>query len=243
MQPQSAGWIWGRVAGDFLDIGSVAAAMFSADGDRTRASAAIAGLLGVMAIDYYSADKLSHKTPQSGTTSDGRIRLTESITVNLPPEEVYAYWRNLENLPRFMSHLESVESTGNRRSHWKARGPAGKTVEWDAETTADEPNKRISWRSLPGSDVDNRGTVFFETATGGRGTRLRVEMGYDPPGGKIGAVVATLFREEPKQQIYDDLHVLKQILETGEKAQSDASIFPGKHPAQPPARVPDMAFA
>lgn len=241
--PRPAGWIWARVAGDVLDIGSVAVGMLSKGGDVTRGVMAMTSLLGVTAIDYYCADKLSSKTPATGTTPEGRIRIAQSIIVGLPQEEVYSFWRKFDNLPRFMNHLECVTETGNGRTHWKTRAPGGSSVEWDAEITADEPNRRISWRSLPGSTVENSGTVAFERATGDRGTLIRVEMEYQPPFGKIGSVVASLFRENPKQQMYDDLRAMKQVLEVGEKAHSDASIFPTMHAAQPPSETPDMALA
>ena len=121
--PRPAGWIWGRVAGDVLDIGSVTVGMVSKDGSVPRGLVAIASLLGVTAIDYYCADKLSTKTPGTGTTPEGRIRIAQSIIVGLRPEEVYGFWRRLENLPRFMSHLESVQETGNGRTHWKTSAP------------------------------------------------------------------------------------------------------------------------
>ncbi len=241
--PRPAGWMWGRVAGDFLDIGSVAVGMLSKDGSFPRGVLAMTSLLGVTAIDYYCADKLSSKTPATGTTAEGRIRIAQSIIVGRRPEDVYGFWRNFENLPRFMDHLESVTEKGNGQTHWKTRAPGGGSVEWDAEITADEPNRRISWRSLPGSMVENSGTVWFERATGDRGTLIRVEMEYRPPFGKIGSVAASLFRENPKQQMYDDLRAMKQVLEVGEKALSDASIFPTMHAAQPPSIVPSMALS
>jgi uncharacterized membrane protein len=241
--PRPAGWMWGRVAGDLLDIGSVAVGMLSKDGNLPRGLIAMTSLVGVTAIDQYCAEKLSSKTPATGTTNEGRIRIAQSIIVERQPEEVYAFWRAFENLPRFMDHLESVKETGLGQTHWKTRGPAGSSVEWDAEITADEPNRRISWRSLPGSMVANSGTVWFERATGDRGTLIRVEMEYRPPFGKFGAVAASLFRESPKQQMYDDLRALKQVLEVGERARSEASIFPTMHAAQPPSVVPDMALS
>jgi len=241
--PRPAGWVWGRVAGDFLDIGSVGVGMLSEEGNLPRGILAITSLLGVTAIDYYCADKLSIKTPSTGTTPEGRIRIAQSIIVGRQPEEVYGFWRRLENLPRFMSHLESIEETGNGQTHWRTRAPGGPSVEWDAQITANEPNRRISWRSLPGSTVENSGTVWFQPATGGRGTQIRVELEYQPPFGKLGAVAASLFRENPKQQMYDDLRAMKQVLEVGDRARSDASIFPTMHAAQPPAEVPEMAFS
>jgi uncharacterized membrane protein len=160
--------------------------------------------------------------------------VTKTITVDRSPEEVYRFWRALENLPRFMAHLESIESRDGRRSHWKARGPAGMTIEWDAEIIDDRPNQLIAWRSLEGADVDSQGIVRFTRAPGGRGTEVHVELRYDPPAGRLGAAVAKLFGREPGQQIAGDLRRFKQVLEVGEVVHSDASVHRGTHPAQPP---------
>lgn len=146
-----------------------------------------------------------------------------AITVNAPPQEVYARWRDFERLPEFMYHLESVQVTGGSRSHWAAKAPGGTNVEWDAEITEDEPARRISWRSLEGADVQNSGTVRFQPAPKGQGTEVHVELEYTPPGGALGAVVARLFGEEPNQQAADDLRRFKQLVETGEIARSDGS--------------------
>lgn len=161
----------------------------------------------------------------------------KAITINHPPEVIYSYWRNFENLPSFMNHLEAVQVTGDRRSHWKTKAPAGTTVEWDAEITQDEPNQLIAWRSLDGADVENSGTVRFKPAPGGRGTEVHVELHYDAPGGPIGALIAKLFGEEPAQQVSDDLRAFKQIIETGQVVHSDASIHRRPHPAQPPKEI------
>jgi uncharacterized membrane protein len=144
------------------------------------------------------------------------IRVEKSITINREPAQIYEFWRNLENLPRFMDHLESVTAYDDKRSHWVATGPAGKSVEWDAEIINEVPNELIGWRSLEDSEVDNAGSVQFRRAAGGRGTEVRVTMRYDPPGGALGAVVAKLFGEEPSQQVEGDLRRLKALLETGE---------------------------
>jgi len=158
----------------------------------------------------------------------------KAITVNRPPEDLYQYWHDFENLPHFMDHLESVQVTGAGRSHWKAKGPAGTTVEWDAEVVDDRPNELIAWRSLDGAAVDNAGSVRFKPAPGGRGTEVHVELRYDPPGGALGATVAKLFGEDPTQQAPDDLRHFKQVIETGERAISDATAKGGGS-AQPPA--------
>ena len=146
-----------------------------------------------------------------------------AITINAPPGEVYARWRDLERLPSFMDHLESVRETGAGRSHWVAHAPAGRTVEWDAEVIDDVPGERLAWRSLEGSSVQSSGSVRFRPAPRDQGTEVFVELSYSPPGGALGALVAKLFGEEPNQQISDDLRRFKQIVETGEIARSDGS--------------------
>src|SRR4051812_13137846 len=149
------------------------------------------------------------------------IKVEKSVTINKSPEELYRFWRNFENLPRFMNHLESVTTLGEGRSHWVAKAPAGRTVEWDAEIYNEKENELIAWRSLEGADVDNAGSVRFELAADGRGTTVRVTLKYDPPAGKIGSLIAKLFGEEPSQQIEEDLQRFKQVMETGEVATTE----------------------
>jgi uncharacterized membrane protein len=150
------------------------------------------------------------------------LHVIKSVTINRPRQEVYEFWRDLEHLPTFMIHLEAVTSSGARRSHWVARAPAGR-VEWDAETIEDRPGEIIAWRSLEGTDVPNGGSVRFSDAPADRGTEVHVDLHYDPPAGSAGALVATLFGEEPHQQLRDDLRRLKQVMETGEVVRSDGS--------------------
>ena len=173
-------------------------------------------------------------------SASGVRRTTNVITVNRSVEDVYDFWRNVENLPRFMRHLESVQVLDNGRSRWKAKAPMGASVEWEAEMTEDRPGELISWRSLPGSDVRNAGTVRFTSAPGGRGTEVRVDLEYAPPAGKVGSMVAMLFREEPGQQVKDDLRHFKQVMEIGEIVLSDASAHKGMHPAQPSNKPVEM---
>jgi len=144
------------------------------------------------------------------------IRVDEAITIDRPRSEVYQFWRNLENLAQFMEHVESVRpQPGEMRSHWVATGPGGKRMEWDAEIINDIPNRLIAWRSLEGSDVPNAGSVHFADASGGRGTEVRVELQYNPPGGTLGALAAKLFGGEPSDHIRTDLKRLKTKLEAG----------------------------
>ena len=151
------------------------------------------------------------------------MRARTTVTVNRPPEEVYAFFADLENLPSFMAHLESVRATGGGRSHWVARAPAGRTVEWDAEVVEDDGPRLLAWRSVEGAGAPNAGTVRFTPAPAGQGTEVACEVEYRPPGGAAGALVAKLLGEEPSQQLADDLRRLKQVLETGEVVVSDGS--------------------
>ena len=169
------------------------------------------------------------------------LHVIKSVTINRPRQEVYEFWRDLEHLPTFMIHLEAVTSSGPRRSHWVARAPTG-SVEWDAETIEDRPGEIIAWRSLEGSDVPNGGSVRFTDAPADRGTEVHVDLHYDPPAGRAGAMVATLFGEEPLQQLRDDLRRLKQVMETGEVVRSDGSLEgAGQDTAkQRPAQAPEV---
>jgi uncharacterized membrane protein len=152
------------------------------------------------------------------------VRVHKSVTIKRLPETVYQFWRQLENLPRFMYHLQEVRATGDRRSHWVAKAPAGQEVEWDAEIVEERPNEALVWRALPGSDIQHEGSVRFKPAPADRGTEVEVQLQYDAPGGSAGAFIATLFGEEPTQQIRDDLRRLKQVMETGEVLLSDGSL-------------------
>jgi uncharacterized membrane protein len=232
--------VWSRVGGDAIDLAFLGAALTSPSSKKSRVVAASAAVLGVAALDLMCAEKLGSGNRLTG---EGRIQTTNTVTINRSPEEVYNFWRNLENLPSFMHHLESVQSTGGNRSHWAARGPAGVRVEWDADITEDRPNELIAWRSVEGSDVDNSGWVEFESAPGGRGTIVRVNMQYSPPGGRIGAGIAKVLGKEPGQQVQDDLRRFKQIMETGEVVRSDASIHLLPHAAQPPLRARSASSA
>lgn len=146
------------------------------------------------------------------------ILVERAVTVNRPRAELYQMWRGFENLPRFMQHLESVqvEDQDSGRSHWVAKGPLGKNIEWDAEVIEERENELLVWKSLPGSLVESMGRVEFVDAPGGRGTIVHVSMRYNPPAGSLGAAFAKLFGEEPGTQIKEDLRHFKQIMETGE---------------------------
>ena len=227
-QEKPTAGVWSRVVGDALDLASLGMAAAAPDANKGRLAFATANVLAVTTLDVMCAMQLSNG--KRGVHAQGYC------VVNRAPEDVYAFWRNFQNLPRFMRHLESVEDLGDGRSHWRVKGPAGMDVEWDATIIADVPNEVITWRSLENSDVDNAGAVRFERATGGRGTIVKVNIEYNPTAGALGAMVAKLFGEEPEQQLDDDLRRFKQVMELGEVVVSDGTLFGTGYMAQRPAQ-------
>jgi uncharacterized membrane protein len=195
---------------------------------RTPAMIAAGGLLLRGVTGYCPMSAAMGRNSRSSDTRDALggsrgVHVKETVTVACPVDEVYRFWRNLSNLPRFMSHLEQVEELDRTRSRWTARGPAGTRVTWDAHIINEVTNEVIGWRSVGNATVVSAGSVHFNPSPRG-GTEITVHLQYDPPAGKLGAWVAALFGEEPSQQIREDLRRLKAHLETGEVAASgDAS--------------------
>jgi uncharacterized membrane protein len=179
---------------------------------RAALAAAGAGLVFCGLTRNTAAYRLLGMRP-AGTLKDDTLHVVRTVMVERPPEDLYAVWRNFENLPGIMGHLESVRLLDGNRSLWRAKGPLGATVEWEAEVTHEIPDREIGWRSLPGSGVDSAGIVRFEPSPLGNGTQLQVEMVYAPPAGKLGALVARLFGEEPNQQLDEDLQRFKLRME------------------------------
>lgn len=179
---------------------------------------ALLGMGGALMLSGAAMGKSPYNTiAKIRRTQKDDIKVEKAVTIGLPVEEIYTFWRNFENLPKFMSHLEKVTVTDEIHTHWVAKAPANTSVEWDAQTTEDIPNTRISWRSVEGSEIPNQGHVEFKPAPGGRGTEVHVSLTYSPPLGTLGAGVARLFGEEPAQQIEHDLRRLKRLLEVGEE--------------------------
>jgi uncharacterized membrane protein len=147
----------------------------------------------------------------------GGTKIEQAVVINRPRDELFHFWRQLDNLPRFMDNLESVTVLDQRRSHWVAKGPVGTRVEWDAEIHNEIEDEIIAWRSLPGSDIDQAGSVQFTPAHGG-GTDVRVVMRYAAPAGKAGDAVAHLLGDDPERQVADDLRRFKQVMEANEAA-------------------------
>ena len=170
------------------------------------------------AYELAGIDTSERKRPGVSVPHGQGIKVERSILVNKTPEELYRFWHNPENLPRFMSHVASVHKYDENRSRWKMKSLAGAAIEWDAEIVNDKINELIAWRTLDGADMDHAGSVHFDRAPGERGTQVRVVMEYRPPAGKLGVAVAKVFGEEPQQVIDADLRRFKQLMETGEVA-------------------------
>lgn len=201
------------------------------EGIRRGGLPGVVGSLGGSALLYRGAsghcgiyERLGinrcHGNRASLLSRDG-IEVFETITINRSPEEVYRYWKDFQNLPKFMKHLSRVDVREDGITHWVVTGPAGKTIEWNARIIAELPNELIAWETLPGGDVESKGSVRFEAAPGGRGTILKVLFMIRPPYGKLGLLAARLFRKAPEEQLKEDLRRLRQLLEAGEVATAE----------------------
>jgi uncharacterized membrane protein len=157
---------------------------------------------------------------KSDRESDDAIAV-RAVTIGKPREAVFAFFRDFRNLARFMENIERIDIIDDTRSHWVVKAPAGHEVEWDSVLTADEPGKLLAWETGPDAEVKNHGRVEFRDAPAGRGTEIHATIIYEPPGGALGKVIATLFQTEPGLQAKRDLRRLKMLLETGEIATSE----------------------
>lgn len=173
------------------------------------------GLSGYCMVNNAIGRNTAHKT-------NSPVEVKTSVSLNKPRSEVYSFWRNLENLPRFMSHLDKVEELDETRSRWTAKGPAGiGSVSWEAEIVEDHQNEFIAWRSLPGSTVDNAGQVrFIETPSG---TEIRVQMTYRMPAGDVGGVAGRLFSPMAEKMMRNDIRDLKDVMENNQTASGSPS--------------------
>ena len=244
-------WLWSRVVGDAIDIGLLLGTTNLRRIGRNRRAPLALGALGVVAAaDIFTscrttlaarADARENATTpgtpewEAGTAAGADlVPLRAAITINRPRAEVYAFWRRLENLPRFMTYLGSVRALDERRSHWTATAGGKVIAEWDGEIVTDVPDLLIGWRSSTKSKaVTHAGRVRFMDAPGNRGTEVHLEMRVALPGGALAQKAAKIFRKVPEKMAENDLHHLKQLLETGSLTLSDASVTAAPHPARP----------
>jgi uncharacterized membrane protein len=217
-------------------ISSIAGALLAAYGlsSGKKGSLLMAGLgaallhRGTTGRCYvYNALGINTAKPRPATVIPAKHgdRVEKTITIMREPAELYSFWRELENLPKIMTHLKLVEPLDRVRSHWVANGPLGKAVEWDAEIFNDVENELIAWRSLPGSDVDTAGSVRFQPRANNSGTIVTVNLKYDPPAGKVGAWVASLLGRDPESMITDELNRFKALMESGGCGGSQSQAF------------------
>lgn len=203
--------------GQALMVVSGAALVALAARDRSWRTIGMAAVAGAPLLYKSRTGKwpLPEAVQDRVSTAVAPVPIEASMTIGRPASEIYAFWRKLENLSRFMENVESVTELDDRRSHWVAKSPLGMRVEWDAEIVEEAEGRLLSWRSLPGSEVHNAGTVFFEDAPAGRGTVLRVNLELSLASG-LGQAIGKVLKPITKQQVREDLRRLKGFLETGE---------------------------
>ena len=209
-QTNPAPWLKARVAGDAMDLACLAIAAPMSESRGARISSALAAVSAVTALDVYCSRELSQKRAAP-------MHVLTSITIDKPPEVLYRFWRDARNLPRVMPHLKRVQVIDEQRSHWVAAGPNG-VIEWDSEIIDDRPNQRLAWRSLESSPVYNAGSVRFDAAPDGSGTRVLVELLYDPPAGTIGLSLAKLLGRGAAREMHADLRAFQRLMDTRDSA-------------------------
>jgi len=180
---------------------------FSRLAGSTGAGLLARGITGYCPISALLGRDTTAKDSRIALAGPRGIHVLESVTVPAPPSAVYAFWRDLSNLPLFMSHLQRVDVVDSTHSRWIAAAPAGMQVEWDAKIINDVEDKLIAWKSLEYADVVSAGSVRFRPSRGG--TEITVHLQYDPPGGKLGNWMAEAFGQSPSQAIRQDLRRLK----------------------------------
>ncbi len=218
LRPDKPQWLWSRVAGDLMDFGLMALA--PRQRHDTRIHTISAALAGITVLDLLAATdktrRLRRGSASTLTQTGGLVRVKKSLNVNQSPEACYRFWRDFENFPRFMQHVEAVQVIDATRSHWQVRGPFRQHLNWEAELSSDVPGQQLGWRTRAGADIAHAGIVRFSPAPGQRGTRIEVDMEYHAPLGKAGVMLARMTGEEPSQQLNEDLRRFKQLIETGE---------------------------
>jgi len=216
-QRKPAGWLWSRVGGDLMDLTLLGLAMKSQATQRGRAVGAAAAVVGVTALDLLCSQRVGRHpfAKERASLSSDPVHVQKSIGVNRSPKACYEFWRNVENLPRFMSRLESVKAIDHRHSRWIGRAKDGEAMQWDSEVSHDIPNHLIAWRANASEDVERIGSARFEPMIGGRGTLVKVDMTYKPKDLST-AIASELFGESHEEQLQEDLRRFKQLLETGE---------------------------
>jgi uncharacterized membrane protein len=199
-----------------MDLALIVRAIKPTNPGRYRAATTAAVVAGIAVADVAASVRSQRlRAPQLSRVD---AYLEASVIVNKTPEECYAFWRDLNNLPRFTRSLESVTVIDESRSHWVLRGPLGARWEWDSRKTVDRPGECIAWKSTDRAELQQVALVSFDSATGGRGTRVQLSVHYQPPAGSLGGSLAKLFGADPRSEARQDLARFKQLIEAGEIA-------------------------
>jgi uncharacterized membrane protein len=207
---------YGLAGGALLALGIKRGSFFGGILSLAGANLLVKGVTGHDLLETFGVTSFTQRGQNAQVPHQLGVQIQRTITIGLPPEDIYGFIRNFENLPRFMRHVQSVEMQGDKNAHWVIAGPAGRKMEWDSEIINDIPNELIAWQSVNCPDMENAGSIRFEKAPQDRGTILRLSLRYMPPAGSIGAAIAKLFGKDPEAEIAADLRRLKQLLETGE---------------------------
>jgi uncharacterized membrane protein len=215
-QQQKRPWLWSRVLGDIMDLALIAGAIKPANPGRYRALTTAAIVSGIAVADVAASVRNARSRRPVLTRADAYLEA--SVIVNKTPDECYAFWRDVGNLPKFMRSLESIAVIDDSRSHWVLRGPLGSRWEWDSRKTVDRPGECIAWKSMEGAELQQVALVSFDSATGGRGTRVQLSLHYQPRAGSVGASIAKVFGADPRSEARQDLARFKQLIESGEIA-------------------------
>jgi uncharacterized membrane protein len=155
-------------------------------------------------------------SPAATVRASRAVKIEHSVTVKRPAADLYAFWRDPANLPRVFEFVERVEMLSDTTARWRVRGPAGLSIDWDAEIINEIPNELLAWKSVGDADIPNAGSLRFRPAPDDRGTEVRLVLEYEPPAGHLGAWVAKLVEANPEAQIRDAFRRFKQLAETGE---------------------------
>jgi uncharacterized membrane protein len=220
----------GLLAGAGIRRGGVSGAMIGLAGAILlhRGATGHCHVYGALGMDTAAGGAAPTRQPGATRTETeaGGVRVEGSITINRMAEELYAYWRDFSRAPSFMDRIISVRPLDERTSHWTAEGPRGRTWEWTSEVTEDLPGRRIAWRTLPGSDLPNSGSVEFTPGRLGE-TTVRHTLQFDPPGGVVGQAIASAFHQMPEKMVQDDLRRFKTLMEAGMAVGADSPIVSG----------------
>jgi uncharacterized membrane protein len=224
-QENKTPWLWSRILGDTMDLTLLGRAALSGRRGNGRVLGATAVIAAITAADVATSIRQTALRREESNRADAYVE--KSVVVNKSAQECFAFWRELSNLPKFMSSVESVTPLDDQRMHWVMKGPRGARLEWDTEISVDRPGDRLAWHSIQGSPIHHAAVVRFDRAPRDRGTIIRAHMHFQPPAGRFGLALAKLLGHDPGFAMQEDLRRFKQLMETGELPTTNGQ--PGGH--------------